>query len=226
MKISDLYEKDEKQYDSRYDFVDKFVKPKTSRTPWVYNHFKECIERIVKEGKIKKADLTLSGTLAAGTAKFCYEQLLDKDVFNEVKESRLVYVYLSPKYAEIFGTKTTDALDIEELGRALNKVHARCEEWDYKPTSVISIFVSNKPFAGKKGYVIIQRTKPDRAIANLDYVEQYENLLQDVCKKRDVAVDFFGFLTDIKKYNKDENLDLRKVVFWPYSTDFKKDLDY
>lgn len=45
-------------------------------------------------------------------------------------------------------------------------------------------------------------------------------------KKRDVAVDFFGFLTDIKKYNKDENLDLRKVVFWPYSTDFKKDLDY
>ena len=34
MKISDLYEKDEKQYDSRYDFVDKIVKPKTSRTPW------------------------------------------------------------------------------------------------------------------------------------------------------------------------------------------------
>jgi len=73
MKISDLYEKDEKQYDSRYDFVDKIVKPKTSRTPWVFNHFKECIERIVKEGKIKKADLTLSGTLAAGAAKFCYE---------------------------------------------------------------------------------------------------------------------------------------------------------
>ena len=45
-------------------------------------------------------------------------------------------------------------------------------------------------------------------------------------KKRDVAVDFFGFLTDIKKYNKDENLDLRKVVFWPYSTKFEKDLDY
>lgn len=102
-------------------------------------------------------------------------------------------MYLSPKYAEIFGTKTTDVLDIEELGRALNKVNARCKEWDYKPTEVISIFVSNKPFADKKGYVIIKRTKPDREIANLDYVEQYENLLQDVCKKRDVAVDFFGF---------------------------------
>lgn len=53
-----------------------------------------------------------------------------------------------------------------------------------------------------------------------------EKLLQDVCEKRDVDVDFFGFLSDIKKYNKEENLDLRKVIFWLHSTDFKKDLDY
>lgn len=59
-------------------------------------------------------------------------------------------MYLSQKYAEIFGTKTTDNLDLEELGRALHKVWSRCSEWDSKPTEVISIFVSNKPFAGKK----------------------------------------------------------------------------
>lgn len=40
MKFSDLFfEEDEKQFDSRYDFIDKNVKPKTSRTPWIYNHF-------------------------------------------------------------------------------------------------------------------------------------------------------------------------------------------
>lgn len=33
MKFSDLFfEEDEKQFDSRYDFIDKIVKPKTSRT--------------------------------------------------------------------------------------------------------------------------------------------------------------------------------------------------
>lgn len=135
-------------------------------------------------------------------------------------------MYLSPKYAEIFGTKTTDNLDLEELGRALHKVWSRCREWDSKPTDKITVFVSDKPFAGKKGYVIIKRDKPDKAIAKIEDVEEYENLLQEVCKKRELEVDFFGFLSDIKKYNKEENLDLRKVIFWPHSTDFKKDLDY
>lgn len=78
----------------------------------------------------------------------------------------------------------------------------------------------------KKGYVIIKRDKPDKAIAKIEDVEEYENLLQEVCKKRELEVDFFGFLSDIKKYNKEENLDLRKVIFWPHITDFKKDLDY
>lgn len=45
-------------------------------------------------------------------------------------------------------------------------------------------------------------------------------------KKETSMLIFFGFLSDIKKYNKEENLDLRKVIFWPHSTDFKKDLDY
>ena len=227
MKFSDLFfEEDEKQFDSRYDFIDKIVKPKNFKNPWIFNHFKKCIETIVKEGKIKKAELTRSGTLFAGAAKFCYEQLLEKDVFNEVKEGKLVYVYLSPKYAEIFGTKTTDNLDLEELGRALHKVWSRCREWDSKPTDKITVFVSDKPFAGKKGYVIIKRDKPDKAIAKIEDVEEYKNLLQEVCKKRELEVDFFGFLSDIKKYNKEENLDLRKIIFWPHSTDFKKDLDY
>ena len=157
MKFSDLFfEEDEKQFDSRYDFIDKIVKPKTSRTPQIFNHFKKCIETIVKEGKIKKAELTRSGTLFAGAAKFCYEQLLEKDVFNEVKEGKLVYVYLSPKYAEIFGTKTTDNLDLEELGRALHKVWSRCREWDSKPTDKITVFVSDKPFAGKKVMLLLK----------------------------------------------------------------------
>lgn len=53
MKFSDLFlEEDEKQFDSRYDFIDKIAKPKTSRTPWIFNHFKKCIETIVKEGKL------------------------------------------------------------------------------------------------------------------------------------------------------------------------------
>lgn len=44
MKFSDLFfEEDEKQFDSRYDFIDKIVKPKTSRTPWIFNHFRKLL---------------------------------------------------------------------------------------------------------------------------------------------------------------------------------------
>lgn len=45
MKFSELSKEEEKQYDSRYDFVDKIVKPKTSRTPWVFNHFKNVLKQ-------------------------------------------------------------------------------------------------------------------------------------------------------------------------------------